>query len=117
MKSSIALLAFSLLAAGCSALPVDESWEGTPTHKPLPAVFIEVDSDGIARYCGDRPGTYVHGCARRDYESRACFVFTRAKPQPWLVEHEKKHCAGWDHPTRVNAAQWVPDIQTAAVAD
>ncbi|HUQ26957.1 MAG TPA: hypothetical protein VM051_00095 [Usitatibacter sp.] len=107
--------ACALLSAACAQLPTADHWEEAPSHKALPAVYIEVDAAGIARYCGKDPALYIHGCAHRDFESRACFVFTRARPQQWLLEHEKKHCDGYDHPVTASLHRGLPDLQTAAV--
>ena len=107
------LAAIAALSSACSMLPVADQWDDAPKHKPLPAALIEVDDSGIARYCGGLPGYYIHGCARRDYESRVCFIFTRARPAQWLVEHERKHCDGWDHGAVASSAFNDP-VQTAA---
>ena len=90
-------IAAALALSACSHLPTYEEWETGPSHPPLPAAFVVVDSIGIDRNCGSPPGLYVYGCAYRDFDRRACLVFTRANPGSWLVEHEKKHCDGWDH--------------------
>lgn len=93
----LAPIAAGLALSACTHLPVYEEWEARPSHPALPAAFIVVDSDGIDRNCGSPPGLYVYGCASRDYGRRACLVYTRVNPESWLVEHEKKHCEGWDH--------------------
>ena len=94
--SSLPALCASLLTCACASIPHQE-WEGQPSHAALPAAFVVVDSEGIAANCGTYPQVYVFGCAKRLFDDRACLVFTRANPQPWLVEHEQKHCDGWDH--------------------
>jgi hypothetical protein len=93
----------------CGHLGVYEEWEPLASHPSLPAVFFNVDSDRIARECGNAPGVYVHGCAQRDFSARLCRVYTRANPEDWLVEHERKHCAGWDHAA-------LPELPLATVA-
>jgi len=90
-------VAVALTASACTHMPVYEEWEASPSHAALPPAYFVVDSDGINRNCGSPPGQYVYGCASRDYGRRSCLVYTRANPASWLVEHEKKHCDGWDH--------------------
>jgi hypothetical protein len=101
----------SLALGACSLLPANEEWEALPSHSALPAAFQVVDSNGIERNCGNPPGMYIHGCAQRDYGKRTCIVFTRADPRGWLIEHEKKHCDGWDH---ASADPTFPGIATLA---
>jgi len=93
----LAPLAAAIALSACTSMPVDEEWEATPSHPALPATFLVVDSKGIEQNCGSPAGLYVYGCANRDYKRRDCLVYTRASPPGWLVEHEKKHCDGWDH--------------------
>jgi len=95
--TAIAATCISLGLGACSYLPATEDWEVQPSHPPLPSAFQVVDSNGIESNCGNPPGMYIHGCAQRDYTARTCVVFTRANPAGWLIEHENKHCAGWDH--------------------
>ena len=99
MKSThlAAIACASLVLGACAVSPIQEEWEALPSHPSLPAAFLTVDSDGIAANCGTHPGLYVFGCAKRLFDSRACLVFTRANPQRWLLEHEQRHCDGWDH--------------------
>ena len=94
--SSLAAFCAPLMACACGSLPHEE-WENRPSHPALPTAFLVVDSDGIAANCGTYPQLYVFGCAKRLFESQACLVFTRANPASWLIEHEQKHCDGWDH--------------------
>jgi len=113
-KMTAVAAAFASLALGaCSLLPANEEWEARPSHAPLPAAFHVVDAKGIASNCGSPAGTYIHGCAQRDYQTRTCVVFTRADPAGWLIEHEKKHCNGWDH---AGAVPTFPGITTLAAA-
>lgn len=92
-----AVVCGSLFLGACASGPAYEEWESRPSHPALPAAYVIVDSDGIAANCGTHPRLYVFGCAKRLFDERACLVFTRANPQPWLIEHEQKHCDGYDH--------------------
>jgi hypothetical protein len=82
-----------VLLSGCAM--VREDWLDHPTHPPLPPYHIEIAQADLERACGNYPGVY--GCAIRLPEDRACLIYTGPKPAPWLLEHERKHCAGWDH--------------------
>lgn len=91
------LVVASLTLAGCTGMGVEDDWDTAPKLPPLEPVYVEVPGPDLARACGNYPGKYLHGCARRDYEMRACFIYTRQNPPQWLLEHERKHCAGYDH--------------------
>jgi len=91
-------LAFPLALGACAYLPANEEWEPKPGHQALPATFAQVDGQGIRSHCGDPRGVYLHGCAVRDFDKHVCVVYTRADPQKWLIDHERRHCDGWDHP-------------------
>ena len=97
-RAPLALAVASGLAlAGCGNLGVHADWDATPAFPPLDPVYVEVAASELARVCGDYPGMYLHGCARRDFEMRTCFIYTAPRPPAWLLEHERKHCAGYDH--------------------
>ncbi|MND04329.1 hypothetical protein D3C83_245470 [compost metagenome] len=42
----------------------------------------------------------LHGCAIRVFDARVCLIYTGPQPAAWLIQHERKHCAGWDHGPR-----------------
>lgn len=95
-----------LLAQGCSTLVIDD-WHDQPSHPVLPAVHIQVAEHDLPRICRTHPGALTYGCAVRDVKANVCLIYTGANPAQWLMDHERKHCAGWDHgpnPTRLAAA-------------
>ena len=90
------LLTALVVASGCAALQQEaDGWYSQPTHKPLPAVYREVDDVGAR--CGYYAGLATQGCAWRDYSTGLCFIFTAPNPPAWLKAHEEKHCAGYEH--------------------
>ncbi len=104
-RSIIAALAATAALGGCQTM-VQQDWESAPTMRPLPASYVEVASSELTRVCGEHPGI-LFGCARRDYVALTCVIYTGPNPQVWLLDHERKHCAGWNHGT-VTAAASVP---------
>jgi len=98
-RGALLVLAFACLAVleGCGHAQVKEDWEHKASMPPLPAVYLVVARSELEGVCGAHPGMYLHGCAKRDYVARVCTIVTGPQPQAWLLDHERKHCAGWDH--------------------
>jgi hypothetical protein len=94
--------ALALALPGCAGVGVQADWEERPTHPELPAYHVEVPAADLPRVCGSYPGMVLHGCALRVVEARACLIYTAPGPAAWLMEHERKHCAGWDHGPRLD---------------
>jgi len=90
----------ALLAAcalpGCAAL-AEHDWHERPSQAPLPPYHLVVSEADLETACGSRPWTHVFGCAVRIPSEHVCLVYTRAQPAAWIIEHERKHCEGWDH--------------------
>lgn len=109
MRLAVAAV-FAAVLPGCAAQLVQDDWHDQPSHPALPAKHIEVADKDLRRVCGNHPGMKLHGCAIRVVDARLCLIYTAPNPAPWLMEHERKHCAGWDHgpiqtvQTRVAAA-------------
>ena len=90
------------LATGCAL--VSAEWNAQATHAPLPAVHVEIARADLERTCGGSPAMLTYGCAVRDYAANLCIVYTAPEPPGWLLAHEFKHCAGWDHAPERNAS-------------
>jgi hypothetical protein len=90
-------IAAAMGLTGCASMGEPDDWSERPTHESLPAVFVEIAVADLPRTCGNYPGLTLHGCAKRDYVSRVCVIYTGPNPQPWLRTHELTHCAGYDH--------------------
>ena len=87
--------AFAL--TGCAAT-VREDWGPEPRFPELPAYHFEVAESDLPRVCGAHPaGGRVLGCALRHFADGLCIIYTRPRPAAWLLDHERRHCAGWDH--------------------
>lgn len=93
----LAGLGFIGLLQGCAGAPVQADWLAQPTHPALPPYHIEVAAADLQRTCGRYPGMRMHGCAVRLVAENVCIIYTGPQPAAWLMEHERKHCAGWDH--------------------
>jgi hypothetical protein len=76
---------------------VQSDWLPGPTHSPLPAFHIELAREELPRACGNAPALPLHGCAVRVPEAGACIIYTTPRPPAWVLDHERRHCAGWDH--------------------
>lgn len=93
MKSLLALL----LLSGCACLGDGYTW--VRSDRPaLPYRWQVVDQETLQARCGYRAGWTTNACAR--YLPGLCLIVAQeseADSPAWIVEHEKKHCAGFDH--------------------
>lgn len=96
MRNALAGLA-GLMLQGCGALLVQESWLDAPTHAALRPFHIELSEEELPRACGNAPALKLYGCAVRVQQDRVCIIYTTPKPAGWVMDHERLHCAGWDH--------------------
>lgn len=89
------LVLVALAAIGCA----NEGWR--KTHAPIANVrFIEAPGDIVQTICRNVAGSQYaiyYGCAERDYLHETCWIYTEPDPPAWLVEHERRHCAGESH--------------------
>ena len=99
-------LAASFLAA-CASTD-DAAWHDRPQHPPLRPWHVEIDAAHLAAACrgvpvlaqdhADGDGTRrLMGCAVRLKRDDVCIIYTPPRPPAWVLEHEHRHCAGWDH--------------------
>ena len=84
---------------GCGNAPVNADWDLRANLPPLPVAYLVVARSELESICGAHPGMYLHGCAKRDFVARVCTIVTGPQPAAWLLDHERKHCDGWDHGT------------------
>ena len=101
---ALVVIAGASILPGCATM-VENDWHDRPTHASLPAHHVEVPAAELTRHCGEHPGKRLHGCAIRVVDARVCIIYTRPQPAAWLLEHERKHCAGWDHGPQNRAPQ------------
>jgi hypothetical protein len=51
-------------------------------------------------------------------DANVCFIYTAPRPAAWLMAHERKHCAGWDHgPWPASAGTQVTAASAVSPAD
>lgn len=94
---SLAFGGIALALQACGGALVRSDWLAHPTHPPLEPRHFEVADADLGRVCGHTPGATLYGCAVRLVAERSCIIYTGPRPAAWLIEHERKHCAGWDH--------------------
>ena len=96
MRPLILALAF---LAGCTFID-----NHTPPPAGWPSLRVEIVEDtygekGINYYCGpSNPIVWRIGCAVPNFLAGVCHVYVRDLDNKELIEHERKHCAGYDHP-------------------
>ncbi|MEO5691739.1 MAG: hypothetical protein ABIQ72_01325 [Usitatibacter sp.] len=98
-----ALVTIGLLASGCQVIAPSQ-WEDRAVLPALPVTYLEVPRTEMVAICADHSGQRLLGCAKRDYAKRTCTIVTGSNPDLALLDHERKHCAGYDHnaaPVRV----------------
>jgi hypothetical protein len=89
--------ALSAVAIACAPLAT-ESVPGWPLLEIVEHhVPYEEMSGRCARYVGF--GALPLGCAEFDLEARVCHVWVSTGLPGWRVvrDHERRHCAGYDH--------------------
>lgn len=89
-----------LMLTGCSVFmePLPESvynWYHTG-EKPVPMEIIKVSQADVQALCCNSGG-FVMACAYRIPEQNYCKVFTALDLPQQTIDHEKKHCDGWNH--------------------
>ena len=99
-RKFLASLALTVLPGTASAflgLGVQDDWQEVRAHQALPAMHFVIPAGDLARVCKTHPAATTYGCAMRDPKAGVCLIYTAANPAQWVMEHERKHCAGWDH--------------------
>jgi hypothetical protein len=87
----------SCLLAGCVIAPVDTE-RGPPPDWPELQVHVSVTDRDLASLCRLQSGlSPLIGCAMVDFNRRSCTVYLRFE-SPAVLEHERLHCLGYDHP-------------------
>jgi len=96
---ALALALFLLFAASCAAIsePPVEGWP------ELQIVWHQVSQEEVHGYCAIRVGPIpvgarILGCATADFDRRECHIYVTEDAAAWVIEHERLHCLGWDHP-------------------
>ena len=90
----LTLAALALNLPGCASTDHSE-WFEHPTHAPLRPYHVVVDESELAHAC--RQDRRLLGCAVRVAVDNVCIIYTPPRPAAWVLEHERRHCAGYDH--------------------
>ena len=97
MIARLAILASALALSGCAGIVASDpsEWNARPSHTPLRPYMVEMEAAKLASACNEP--RQMLGCAVRLQADNVCIIYTAPKPAAWVVEHEKRHCLGWDH--------------------
>lgn len=97
-----ALAAIMVQLQGCAGMMID-------THTPPPADWPKlrvVEHYVPSAVMRDRCSRFVsrfalpEACAEWHFRANECHIFFSSDfpPADWIVQHERQHCAGYDHP-------------------
>ncbi len=94
-----------LLLAGCVAVPtatIDLSQKPPADWPTLEVKLQQSPQQQFDVICGKSPLPFVvHriSCAQVDFSQGKCWILVRAGEtlEPYWEEHERQHCAGYDH--------------------
>ena len=84
-------LALILLLSGCAAMDYDWKFTSAPIH---PKQWRYVYLADARKVCQNYYPRAADACTVRGHE---CLMILPINPPRWLVEHERKHCEGWNH--------------------
>jgi hypothetical protein len=96
MRRSFVLLA--ALVAGCSSIDHHQRVDGWPALEIVEHHVPHAEMrDRCSRYVSF--GASPEACAEFDLVARKCHIWYSAEfpPQRFIVQHERLHCAGYDH--------------------
>jgi len=95
-------LVYSLLLVLASCTTIDGDYDGytwvRSSRPPLPYRWQVVDQETLQARCQPPAGRTANGCAI--YLPGLCLIVAQEpedQSPSWIVNHEKKHCAGYDH--------------------
>jgi hypothetical protein len=90
---------YTLLTSGCTTI----DHRSAPVDWPkLEEKILYVNGATLYKYCKSNLLTnFAFACSRINFERRVCYIImpeqTADGSQPWLLAHEREHCAGKDH--------------------
>lgn len=94
-----------MILQGCASLaPKDHEYTWYKSDRPELPYRVEVVEEwpeDVRKYCGKH--FVLHACAVFYWEIETkiytkCVIYTKYKNMPqFLLEHEIKHCKGWNH--------------------
>jgi len=88
-----------LLLAGCASAGPSIDVERTPPADwpKLEEHVFRIEQADIPERCFDGISTRANACAVTDFRNRVCNIYV-ATDDPAVLEHERLHCLGYDHP-------------------
>lgn len=99
-KFCLSGLVLAAALAGCSAMP-DQRVDGMP---PLQVTEHMVEPGEIFGYCKGVMNWWHWvllalpvACATINFEKRTCDIYVATTSSPNTIEHERRHCQGYDH--------------------
>lgn len=95
----IVLVTLLAILLGCAIPSRDFRWDSAPTSAPLAMVeLVTVRPESIFGVCYDaRSNCSAPGCSQRDYAANVCRIYITIDAPDWVIEHEVRHCEGWEH--------------------
>ncbi len=94
----LALAAIVASAAACTQIriegPDEQGYRWMLVGDPIEPRVHEVNDGNIVLRCGLERESQACAVRRGD----VCDIYVPDDAPPWLIEHEKRHCAGWRHP-------------------
>lgn len=102
MKKLVVLIA--ALLSGCAITPMDWGRQPPDDWPALKVRIIEVPKGEVAGHCRSASyafATVPRGCALVYFTRRECVIYV-AEGYPEVLEHERGHCLGYDHPGETN---------------
>ena len=97
LRRRAAILLIALSPAACTVIG-SERVEGWPALQIVEhRVPHHEMRDRCSRYVGF--GSAPQACAEFDFDTARCDIWYSADfpPQPFIVEHEREHCQGYEH--------------------
>ena len=90
------IVSICLLLSGCATDQYQWKQTRPPSEKPWVYIYA-LDTDTLCRGLGSKVSfaLKIQGCSI--WKERGCVIVIPENPPKWLIEHEEKHCEGWDH--------------------
>ena len=98
IAAGLAILAAVWASTGHASL-FGYQWQQTRQPSLKPWLYVTIaDTDRTCREVGADPQRQlgrINACAT--WKAQGCIVYLPSNAPRWIVEHEERHCEGWDH--------------------
>lgn len=97
----------ALLLTGCTTLAttIDTSRAPPNDWPQLKVVVVKTDSAEVQRQCYATTAFVVAGCTTANFLKATCYIYL-STDNAAVIEHEKMHCLGYDHPGESTMRDW-----------